>query len=75
MVHGIPEGGPLRYGAAATCNVGGHSVGSEMRAAVRREMEIGNTHKWRRNVKKGGGDCDVDLSSPTKGLLIRPKSS
>jgi hypothetical protein len=46
-----------------------------MRAAVRREIEIGNTHKWRRNVKKGGGDCDVDLSSPTKGLLIRPKSS
>lgn len=67
MVHGIPVGGPLRYGAAATCNVGGHGV--------RREIEIGNTHKWRRNVKKGGGDGDVDLSSPTKGLLIRPKSS
>jgi hypothetical protein len=46
-----------------------------MRVAVRSEMEVGNTHKWRRNVKKGGGDCDVDLSSPTKGLLIRPKSS
>jgi hypothetical protein len=44
MVHGIPVRGPLRYGAAATCNVGGHSDGSEMRAAVRREMEIGNTH-------------------------------
>ena len=65
----------MRYGAAATCNVGGHSVGSEMRAAVRREMEIGNTHKWRRNMKKGGGDCDVDLSPPTKRLLIRRKSS
>lgn len=45
MVHGIPEGGPLRYGAEATCNVGGRSDGSEMRAAaVTREIEIGNTH-------------------------------
>lgn len=80
MVHGIPEGGPLRYGAEATCNVGGRSDGSEMRAAaVTREIEIGNahthTHKWRRNVNKGGGDGDVDLSPPTKRLLIRPKTS
>lgn len=65
-----------RRGAfATTCNVGGHSDGSRMSAAVTREMEIGNTHKWWRNMKKGGGDVDVDLSPPTKRILIRPKSS
>jgi hypothetical protein len=48
-------------------------------AAVTREMEIGNTHthkhKWRRNMNRGGGDGYVDLSPPTKELLIRPNTS
>jgi hypothetical protein len=42
MVHGIPEGGPLRYGAAATCDVGGHSDGNEMRErdGDRKHMQV-----------------------------------